>query len=132
LTAIPQLDFLGNGTVLGSLEQPGDTDMFKFTTTDFEAIPLNTDDFVYADPPYDVEFTAYAQGGFSWNDQTRVAEYFARHRGPVVLVNQSTKRIEELYRSLGYAVDHLDAPRRISCTGDRRPAREVVAVRNLN
>jgi DNA adenine methylase len=49
-----------------------------------------------------------------------------------VLVNQSTKRIEELYRSLGYAVDHLDAPRRISCTGDRRPAREVVAVRNLN
>ena len=28
-------------------------------------------------------------------------------------------------------IDHLNAPRRISCTGDRRPAREVVAVRNL-
>ncbi len=39
--------------------------------------------------------------------------------------------LKSLYRSLGYAIDHLDAPRRISCTGDRRPAREVVAVRNL-
>ena len=27
--------------------------------------------------------------------------------------------------------DHLDAPRRISCTGDRSPAREVIATRNL-
>jgi DNA adenine methylase len=104
---------------------------WTFSTADVEEVPLEPGDFVYADPPYDVEFTAYAQGGFSWNDQMRVAEYFARHAGPVVLVNQSTKRIEELYRSLGYEIDHLDAPRRISCTGDRRPAREVVAVRNL-
>jgi len=104
---------------------------WEFTSVDFAELATAPDDFIYADPPYDVEFTAYAQGGFSWNDQTRVAEYFARHAGPVVLVNQSTKRIEELYRSRGYAVDHLDAPRRISCTGDRRPAREVVAFRNL-
>jgi DNA adenine methylase len=107
-------------------------DRWEFTSVDFAALAIARDDFVYADPPYDVEFTAYAQGGFSWNDQRRVAEFFAKHRGPVVLVNQSTKRIEELYRSLGYIVQHLDAPRRISCTGDRRPAREVVAVRNLN
>jgi DNA adenine methylase len=104
---------------------------WEFTSVDFAAIAIAPDDFIYADPPYDVEFTAYAQGGFSWNDQTRVAECFARHRGPVVLVNQSTKRIEDLYRSLGYAIEHLEAPRRISCTGDRRPAREVVAVRNV-
>jgi DNA adenine methylase len=102
-----------------------------FTNVDFAELEIAPDDFVYADPPYDVEFTAYAQGGFSWNDQLRVAEFFARHRGPVVLVNQSTRRIETLYRSLGYAIEHLDAPRRISCTGDRRPAREVVALRNL-
>ena len=104
---------------------------WEFTSVDFADLAVAPDDFIYADPPYDVEFTAYAQGGFSWNDQTRVAECFARHRGPVVLVNQATKRIERLYRSLGYALEHLDAPRRISCTGDRRPAREVVAMRNL-
>ena len=104
---------------------------WKFTSVDFAALAVSPDDFIYADPPYDVEFTSYARGGFSWSDQTRVAQCFAQHPGPVVLVNQSTQRIEDLYRSLGYAVEHLDAPRRISCTGDRRPAREVVAVRNV-
>jgi DNA adenine methylase len=105
---------------------------WEFTSVDFADLAIAPDDFIYADPPYDVEFTAYARGGFSWNDQRRVAECFARHRGPVVLVNQSTRRIEDLYRSLGYTLEHLDAPRRISCTGDRRPAREVVAARNLD
>jgi DNA adenine methylase len=46
-------------------------------------------------------------------------------------VNQATARIEKLYRHLGYAVQFLDAPRRISCTGDRTPAAEIMATRNL-
>lgn len=104
---------------------------WAFSVGDFEAIPLEKTDFVYADPPYDVEFTQYSQGGFSWEDQVRTAEWLARHRGPVILVNQATKRVADLYRQLGYGVSSLDAPRRISCTGDRTPAREVVATRNL-
>ncbi len=104
---------------------------WQFTADDVEAVGLQPDDFVYADPPYDVEFTAYAQGGFSWADQERTARCLARHPGPVVLVNQATARIETLYRALGYDVRFLDAPRRISCTGDRGPAREILATRNL-
>ena len=57
---------------------------WAFVTGDFAALELQPDDFVYADPPYDVEFTAYSQGGFSWSDQVRTAETFAQHRGPVV------------------------------------------------
>jgi DNA adenine methylase len=106
-------------------------DSWEFTVGDFEAIALRPDDFVYADPPYDVEFTAYAQGGFSWADQARAAQALSRHEGPVVLVNQATPRIVALYRDLGYSVGYLDAPRRISCNGDRTPAREVIATRNL-
>ena len=94
-------------------------------------IPFTREDFVYADPPYDVEFTAYSQGGFSWDDQTRTAQVLAKHRGPVVLVNQATPRIDALYRKLGYDVGYLDAPRRISCNGDRTPAKEILATRNL-
>lgn len=104
---------------------------WTFTNGDVEAVPLERGDFVYADPPYDVEFTQYAQGGFSWDDQQRAAEWLATHRGPVVLVNQATPRIEQLYRDLGYQVQFLDAPRRISCTGDRTPAREIMGTRNL-
>jgi DNA adenine methylase len=42
---------------------------WTFANLDFEAMPLERDDFVYADPPYDVEFTQYAKDGFAWEDQ---------------------------------------------------------------
>ncbi len=104
---------------------------WRFTRGDFERVALLPDDFVYADPPYDVPFTGYSAGGFSWEDQIRLASCLSRHPGPVILVNQATGRICELYRAHGFALRFLDAPRRISCTGDRSPAREVVATRNL-
>lgn len=104
---------------------------WSFSVGDFGTVPIEPSDFVYADPPYDVEFTQYARGGFSWADQERTARWLARHPGPVVLVNQATRRIERLYRELGYQLRFLDAPRRINCTGDRTPAKEVFALRNL-
>jgi DNA adenine methylase len=104
---------------------------WEITNNDVEALELGRDDFVYADPPYDVEFTQYAQGGFSWEDQKRTAAFLANHQGPVILVNQATRRIKELYRDLGFKTRTLDAPRRISCNGDRTPAREILATKNL-
>lgn len=104
---------------------------WDFTSGDFAEMSLKRDDFVYADPPYDVEFTAYSQGGFSWQDQVRAAEWLASHEGPVVLLNQSTPRVDAMYRKLGYIVTYLDAPRRISCDGDRTPKKEILATRNL-
>lgn len=104
---------------------------WQFTAGSLEDVMFEADDFVYADPPYDVEFTQYSQGGFRWKDQEHAAERLSRHPGPVVLVNQATERIEALYRRLGYAVAFLLAPRRISNNGDRRPAREIVATKNL-
>ena len=88
-------------------------------------------DFVYADPPYDVPFTAYSAGGFDWDDQRRLVAWLDRHPGPIVLSNQATDRILELYRAHGFDCRILDAPRAISCTGDRSPAREVLAIRGL-
>ncbi len=104
---------------------------WEFTHGDFAALPLAPDDAVYADPPYDVPFTHYAAGGFAWADQVRLAEWLAAHPGPVLLSNQATPRIVALYTDLGYALTYHDAPRMISRTGDRTPAREVLATRNL-
>jgi DNA adenine methylase len=104
---------------------------WKFTNTDFEHVAVKDDDFIYADPPYDVEFTAYAKDGFSWEDQVRAAEWLAMHPGPVVVSNQATSRIVELYRKLGFNLRFLKAPRHISCNGDRTPAREVLATKNI-
>jgi DNA adenine methylase len=104
---------------------------WDFTTGDFESLPLAPDDFVYADPPYDVEFTQYSKEAFGWEDQIRAAEWLARHKGPVILSNQATDRIVALYKKLDFRLHFLDAPRRISCTGDRTPAKEVLALRNI-
>ncbi len=104
---------------------------WDFIQTDFEAIPLQPDDFIYADPPYDVQFRQYSKDGFSWLEQIRTAQWLARHPGPVVLSNQATERIIELYERLGFAITFLQAPRLISCTGDRTPAREVLAIKNF-
>lgn len=104
---------------------------WEFRAGDFEEVHLDAGDFVYADPPYDVEFTQYSQGGFAWADQVRLAEWLANHRGPVVLSNQATERVVELYGGLGFALRFLDAPRMINSTGDRSRAREVLATRGL-
>lgn len=104
---------------------------WDFTRTDFEQVPLEPGDFVYADPPYDVPFVSYSKEGFAWSEQERLAGWLARHPGPVVLSNQATERVVRLYEGLEFELHFLDAPRRINCTGDRTPAREVLATKGL-
>ncbi len=104
---------------------------WTFTDGDFQDIELQPDDFVYADPPYDVEFVNYSKQGFSWDDQVRLAHWLAQHPGPVVLSNQATERVVDLYTRLDFDLRFLDAPRRISCNGNRTPAKEVLAFKGL-
>lgn len=105
---------------------------WHFTSSDFAKIPLAKDDFIYADPPYDVPFRQYSRFGFEWDEQVRLACWLAEHPGPVVLSNQATDRILDLYESLGFRLELMDAPRSISRTGDRTPAREVLAIRGFD
>ena len=104
---------------------------WEFRNEDFEALPIRPNDFIYADPPYDVQFTQYAKEDFSWADQVRLAEFLAAHEGPVVLSNQATERIVALYEKNGFILQFLEGPRRISCTGDRSPVREVLAMKGV-
>jgi DNA adenine methylase len=104
---------------------------WEFSCGDLDALSIEPDAFVYADPPYDVEFTTYSSGGFTWDDQVRTAELLAAHSGPVVLSNQATRRIIKLYKGLGFNLHYLQGPRRISCTGDRSTAKEVLAVKGV-
>jgi DNA adenine methylase len=105
---------------------------WRFACGDFERLELDDDDFIYADPPYDVPFRQYSRYGFEWNEQVRLARWLAQHKGPVVLSNQATERVLTLYESLGFQLSLFDAPRSISRTGDRTPAREVLATRGFD
>jgi len=103
---------------------------WDFLCGDFSDLDTHSGDFLYADPPYDVDFTSYSEGGFSWDDQLRLVEWLDAFPGPVVLSNQGTERIISLYREHGYAIYLEDVARSISSKGSTRaPVQEVVAVR---
>ncbi len=104
---------------------------WTFVSGDFATLKLRDGDFLYADPPYDVQFVRYAQDGFDWNEQVRLAQWLTAYTGPVIASNQATARVLELYGDLGFEVKVLQAPRRISCNGDRAPAQEMLACKGL-
>ena len=108
-----------------------DTYLLEYRQLEEQKEKLEPSDFVYADPPYDVEITKYSKDGFTWDDQLATAEWLSKHKGPVILSNQATTRILNEYKRLGFALKTFEAPRKISCTGDRSPATEVLAIRNL-
>lgn len=104
---------------------------WTFHAGDFADLTIQPDDFIYADPPYDVPFTSYAQEDFTWVHQERLVMWLTRWDVPIVLSNQATPRIVDLYTSYGFELHFLDAPRRISSDGNRTPAREVLALKHL-
>lgn len=104
---------------------------WAFCQGDFSALQCDEYDFIYADPPYDVPFVSYSANGFSWEDQVRLAHWLADQPGPVIASNQATPRIIKLYQDLSFDIKRLDAPRRISCTGDRQPAKEMLAFKRI-
>jgi len=104
---------------------------WHFSCIDFIDLQLRPTDFIYADPPYDVQFTRYSANDFRWDDQVRLAEWLACHTGPVVASNQATDRIIDLYQNLGFTLIYLEGPRRISCNGDRKPAQEILALKGI-
>ena len=98
---------------------------------DFAQTSLATTDFIYADPPYDTPFSRYGKDDFTWDDQLRLVRWLSKAPGPVVTTNQATPRILELYTEAGFQISTLLAPRRIASSGDRTPALEMLATRNV-
>ena len=86
--------------------------------------------FIYADPPYDDGFTGYS-GAFKWDDQVNLAQMLAALDCPVVASNKATDCVIDLYKSLGFAIEYIEAPRRIACNGDRKPVTEMLATKNI-
>lgn len=103
---------------------------WEFQQLDFRQLDILDDDFIYADPPYHGTFTGYS-GKFEWADQVDLATLLANHPGPVVASNSATPEIILLYSDLGFDLDTVEVPRKISCKGDRAPAEEIIAMRNL-
>lgn len=89
-------------------------------------------DFVYLDPPYppltkSAYFTQYTAGGFSLDDQKRVAEVFKslNKKGCLVMMsNSDQKSIRDLYD--GFPMETIKVTRLIGSNGDRFKVDELV------
>lgn len=105
---------------------------WEFTCGDFAQVRIHPNDFVYVDPPYDVEFRQYSAGGFSWDDQERVAKWAAALSVPTVISNQATERILKLYKRLGFSLKVVEVPRFINCVGSKRgKVKEVIGAKGV-
>ena len=69
----------------------------------------NEDDFVFLDPPYDSEFSTYAQNAFTKEDQERLANYMINEcRAKWMLIIKNTDFIYSLYNKEGINIRTFD------------------------
>lgn len=62
--------------------------------------PPQADDFLFVDPPYDSEFSAYARNEFTMQDHMRLADYLTGEcRAKFLLVIKNTPAILNLYEN---------------------------------
>lgn len=129
-----KLDYAGYAVKFHQIGRAMQT--WRLLSRDFTLVPVKPGDFLYADPPYDDQagggFTGYAAGSFAWYDQVRLADFLAKHDGPVVASNAATDRIIDLYRERGFQVETVAVRRSISCKGSRRTAAmEIIATKGV-
>lgn len=101
-------------------------------TASFDSLQnIQSSDFLYADPPYHVQFTKYSKEDFTMDNQKDLVSWLLKCDCPLVVSNQATDEMRSLYQTKNFDYIELPAPRRISCNGDRKPALEMLAARNL-
>ena len=92
------------------LKHFADTQIYSL---DFEAFLRETnpskDDFVFLDPPYDSEFSTYAQNAFTHDDQERLAHYMIYEcKAKWMMIIKNTDFIYELYNKKGINIRTFD------------------------
>ena len=85
------------------------TKIYDLDFEDFcEKVGLTEDDFMFLDPPYDTEFSTYAQNDFSKNDQVRLANYLQKTKAKFMLIIKNTDFIYNLYKDKGFNIKSFD------------------------
>ena len=87
-----------------------DTSIFNLDFEDFlRQNPPQEEDFVFLDPPYDSEFSTYAQNEFSKEDQKRLANYLINEcKGKWMMVIKYTPFIYSLYEGRDLRIEMFD------------------------
>ena len=60
---------------------------------------LTEDDYIFLDPPYDTDFSTYAQNEFGREEQIRLCECLKRTKAKILLIIKNTDFIYDLYKN---------------------------------
>lgn len=75
----------------------------------FKKVQPQADDFVFLDPPYDSEFSTYAQNAFTREDQKRLADYLINKcKAQWMMIIKNTEFIYGLYNKAGINIRTFD------------------------
>ena len=90
-----------------------------FESSDFETFlstkKLSSNDFIFLDPPYDTEFSTYAQNEFSRSDQVRLSNCLIKKmKAKWMLVIKSTDFILSLYENKNLTISSVDKKYNVS------------------
>lgn len=84
----------------------------KIYNLDFEdfcnQIDLTEEDFMFLDPPYDTEFSTYANNEFGKNDQIRLANFLTNTKAKFMLIIKNTEFIYNLYNNENFNITSFD------------------------
>ena len=69
---------------------------------------FSKDDFIFLDPPYDTEFSTYAQNEFDKEDQIRLANYMKNTKAKFMLIIKNTDFIYNLYNIEKFKIRSFD------------------------
>lgn len=96
---------------------------------------VEDNDGIYCDPPYmggRDSFTRYHTAGFTDADHEALAialkDINDNQGNPITVSNSPVAKT--LYADLGFTIHEIEAPRTISAKGNRKPAKEIIAVLN--
>jgi DNA adenine methylase len=75
----------------------------------FKTYSPSKNDFIFLDPPYDSEFSTYAQNKFTQRDQIRLSDYLINQcKGKWMLLIKNTDLMEKLYFHSGLNIQSFD------------------------
>ncbi len=92
-----KIQYYKNADLVRHLEKTtiGNMDFYDF----MKAYEPAENDFLFLDPPYDSEFSTYAQNKFDKGDQARLADYLIKEcKANFMIVIKNTEYIASLYR----------------------------------
>lgn len=81
----------------------------------FRKHPPKDNDFIFLDPPYDSDFSTYAQNAFGKEDQERLASYLINEcKGKWLMIIKNTPFIYALYNKPGIKIKAFDKKYQVS------------------